>query len=115
MRLLLLMVFIIMSSYCIAQYPKVQKMPKVPGKQLNKAQMDSVLSHFNINLQNGNVVVSPKLKSGIHYLPDGMPCIVPQEPTAGKIPNAFNGIRLNRNTIPNPALPKSNKPGEKKQ
>ena len=113
MRPLLLMLFVIMSSYSIAQNPKVQKIPKLNGKELSKTQMDSILQQYNIKFHNGSVVVAPKLKPGIHYLADGMPCIVPEEPTVGKIPNAFSGNRLNRNTIPNPALPKGKKPEKK--
>ena len=114
MRLLLLMLFITLCTYSIAQNPQIQKIPKLNGKGMNKSQIASVLQQYNIKLHNGSVVVTPKLKPGVHYLADGMPCIVPEQPTAGKIPNAFSGIKLNRNAIPNPALPKSVKP-EKEQ
>ena len=113
MRLLLLVLFVSICSYGVAQNPQVQKIPKLNGKELNKAQMDSILQQYNIKVNNGSIVVTPKLKPGIHYLSDGMPCVVPEEPTAGKIPNAFSGIRLNKNAIPNPALPKGKKPEKK--
>ncbi|MGZ8538943.1 MAG: hypothetical protein ACXWV9_11805 [Flavisolibacter sp.] len=63
---------------------------------------------------NRNVQALPKLKPGIKIWSDGMPCIVPEEPTIGKIPNAFNGLLSQLEyTIPNPALPKGRKPEKK--
>ena len=112
MRLLLLMITIIMSSYSFAQNPqlKVQKTPQLHVKGLTKSQLDSLLKFNNVRIQNGVVQVSPKPKPGITYLADGMPCIVPDEPTAGKIPNPLKGIQLMyTNRIPNPALPKQKK------
>ena len=108
MRLPLLMLFLIMCSYGIAQNPQVQKFPKLNGKELSKPQLESLLKLYKFNPQVGNNQVRIKRKPGISYLADGMPCIVPEEPTAGIIPNAFKGIPLY--TIPNPALPKKAKP-----
>ena len=113
MRLLLLILFVGLSSYSIAQNSQLQvrKVPKLNGKELTVTQMSSLLKLYNSKLQNGTASVTPKLNPGITYLTDGMPCIVPEEPTAGKIPNAFKGIQSY--TIPNPARPKETKPGEK--
>ena len=108
MRLLLLMLFIIMCSYGIAQNPQVQITPKLYGKELSKPQLETLLKLYKMNPQMGNKLVRLKRKPGISYLADGMPCIVPEKPTAGIIPNAFKGTLIY--TIPNPALPKKSKP-----
>ena len=109
MKLLLTIMFIVIAYSATAQQPMV-KINKLPDPRIRK-QMDSLLAIYK-NKHPKRFVLPAAPKPGIHLLPGGMPCIVPEPPTAGFIPNLWNGnislpYRSKLPAIPNPALPGS--------
>jgi len=109
MKLLLSIMCIAIACSATAQQPTI-KINKLPDPGIRK-QMDSLLTLYKTKHPEKFILpVNPK--PGIHVLPGGMPCIVPEPPTAGLIPNLWNGniflpFKPEFQPIPNPALPRS--------
>jgi hypothetical protein len=87
---------------------------RMPGVKLEKKQIDSVLAIYK-NKHPEKLKSLHKPTPGTHYLADGMPCIVPNDATAGLIPNAWKEeVRLpyrpKHKAMPNPALPQAAEP-----
>jgi hypothetical protein len=108
MKLLLTIAIAIIGNTAFSQHPQLE-LRKSLGERFDKKQMDSLLATFK-NKYSEKFKQWNKPKAGIHYLADGMPCIVPEEATIGLIRNAWKGsiavpYRFRDSQMPNPALP----------
>ena len=113
MKQLLTMALMIIAFTASAQQPLVRTY-KLPATKPDRKMMDSLLAIYK-GKHPEKFILQVKPRPGIHFLADGMACIVPEPPTTGLIRNAWSATislpyRSDLHAIPNPALPKSKEP-----
>jgi hypothetical protein len=111
MKLLLMAVLVIMAYTGSAQQITGTIIYRLTDRIPQSKHMDSLIAIYE-NKHPEKFIHPVKPKPGTHFLADGMPCIVPESPTTGLIPNAWNGnillpFRSKPPVMPNPALPYS--------
>jgi hypothetical protein len=112
MKLLLMIVLIALYTHASAQTIRLQTPDrnfKINSVTIDKRKFDSLIKILPYQSQN-SYSFNLKLNTGLNHLADGMPCIVPEPPTAGLIPNVWHGkvqvpFRQKEMAMPNPAVP----------